>query len=316
MNRSKTAIGLALAMTLSLITRASAANLADFVDYSFRNSAGQVILPGRLFSPPEAASTPRPLIVFLHGAGAIGTNNTTQVEHTPDYLLDEAKRRGASLYLPQAPGGWSSLSSIDNVAAMIDRLVDDGQADPRRLYATGYSNGGGGTWNLLSRHPGRFAAGLPIAGVAPAAGFKSANLLGTAIFAAHARDDATVSVDRSRTVIASIITAAGAMPPVYNSRSTQNYFVFNPSIPFHQELATLIDPFTTKTYPISHPGLDVLYYEGAGGDHGGPLGMYYIPVTYDWMFSHALPAPEPASLVMTMLGLAVVGSRARMSARR
>ena len=301
MNRPKIFASLALAMALSLASHASAADIADFVDYSLLSPRGPVALPGRLYIPPEAAASPRPLMVFLHGAGAIGTNNTTQVLHTPDYLLDEAKRRGAYLYLPQAPIGWASLSSIDNVATMIDRLVADGSADARRLYATGYSNGGGGTWNLLSRHPDTFAAALPIAGVAPAAGFTPANLLSTPIFAVHARDDATVSVDRSRIAIASIITAAGATPPIYDRRSTQNFFVFNPSIPLHQELATMIDPFTTRSYPFSHPDLDVLYYEGAAGGHSGPVGMYYIPVTYDWMFSHALPVPEPGALTVAAL---------------
>ena len=87
---------------------ATAANIADFIDYSLYSSRGPVILPGRLFVPPEATTdplTPRPLMLFLHGGGAIGTNNITQVEHTPDYLLDEAKRRGAFLYVPQAPSG-------------------------------------------------------------------------------------------------------------------------------------------------------------------------------------------------------------------
>jgi predicted esterase len=301
-----------LAAVLATI-RLSAANLPDFTDYSLRNATGQVTLTGRLFTPPEAAASPRPLIVFLHGAGAIGTNNTTQVLHTPDYLLDEAKRRGAYLYLPQTSVGWSTLSHIDSVATMIDRLIDDGQVDARRLYATGYSNGGGGTWNLLSRHPDTFAAALPIAGVAPAAGFTPSNLLGTAIFAAHARDDATVGVDRSRNVIASVITAAGATPPIYDRRSTQNFFVFNPTIPLHQELSTLIDPFTTRTYPVSHPDLDVLYYEGAGGDHSGPLGMYYIPITYDWMFSHLIPAPEPATFTTLALCVGAIAAIQRQT---
>jgi predicted peptidase len=314
MKRSILILSMALAALVSRTDWAPAANLADFVDYSLKTGSGQTLLPGRLYIP-EAADSPRPLIVFLHGGGAIASDNITQVLHTPDYLLDEAKRRGAYLYVPQTSTGWSTLSHIDRVATMIDRLVAEGGADARRLYATGYSNGGGGTWNLLSRHPDTFAAALPIAGVAPAAGFNPANLLGTAIFAAHARDDATVGVDRSRNVIASIITAAGATPPVYNSRSTQNFFVYNPTIPLHQELATLIDPFTTRSYPLFHPDLNVLYYEGAGGGHSGPVGMYYIPVTYDWMFSHALPAPEPVSLVMTTLGLAAVGSRVRRSAR-
>jgi predicted peptidase len=82
----------------------SAANIADFVDYSLVSPRGGVALPGRLLIPPESTSgpaTPRPLMVYLHGGGAAGTNNITQIEQTPDPLVDEAKARGAYLYVPQ-----------------------------------------------------------------------------------------------------------------------------------------------------------------------------------------------------------------------
>ena len=183
------------AVLLSAIARA--ASIADFADYSHRNDANQVLLPGRLFTPPEAAAnpaTPRPLMVYLHGGGAIGTDNVTQILQTPDYLIDEAKRRGAFLYVPQTLTGWSSLASIDSAMTMINRAVADLHADANRLYAAGYSNGGGGVWNLLSRYKNRFAAAVPVAGVVPAAGFVAANLIDTPIFAVHARDDETVTV--------------------------------------------------------------------------------------------------------------------------
>ena len=200
---------------------ASAANLADFTDYSLRNASDQVVLPGRLYIPRQATSHPnlrRPLIVFLHGGGAIGTNNVTQVEHTPDYLLDEAKRRGAYLYVPQAPTfptGWATLSSVDAVMTMIDRAILEKNVNVNRLYVTGYSNGGGGTWNLLSRNTNRFAAAFTLSSIAPAPGFDAENLLGTAILTLHARDDATVPVARTRNVVNSVLTAAGEPLPLY-----------------------------------------------------------------------------------------------------
>src|SRR5215211_7046098 len=92
---------------------AAAANVADFIDFSLRNASNQVVLPGRLYVPPEAASdptTPRPLILFMHGAGEDGTNNTSQVNGNIDNLLAEAKRRGAFLYAPQTTSNWSSAA--------------------------------------------------------------------------------------------------------------------------------------------------------------------------------------------------------------
>ena len=82
------------------------------------------------------------------------------------------------------------------------------RVDPRRLYVTGLSMGGGGTWNMLSRYSDRFAAGVPIAGVSPAGDFVPANLVGLPVWAFHARNDGVVNESRSRSVVNSILTAA------------------------------------------------------------------------------------------------------------
>jgi predicted peptidase len=229
-------------------TQTSAADLADFAEYSLRNSSGQVILPGRLFVPPEGASEPnlpRPLMLYLHGGGARGNDNVAQVLQTPDYMLDEAKQRGAFLYVPQTADTWASTSMVDYVMTMIDRAVAEKNVDTNRLYATGYSNGGGGTWSLLSRNHGRFAAAIAMSGIIPAPSFNPANLLGTAILALHARDDATVPVARTRTVINGILSAAGESLPSYPVSGTATVFLeSNPSFAFHRDVAASMPPGT------------------------------------------------------------------------
>lgn len=78
-----------------------AASITDFADFSLRDSAGNDVLPGRIYVPPEASldpSTPRPFLLFLHGAGEDGTNNTSQINSNIDNLLAEAKLKGAYLY--------------------------------------------------------------------------------------------------------------------------------------------------------------------------------------------------------------------------
>jgi poly(3-hydroxybutyrate) depolymerase len=292
----RTALAL-FAVVLVAPPTARAANIADFTDYSLRNSGGQVLLPGRLFTPPEAASsaTPRPLMVFLHGGGAAGTNNTTQIQQTPDYMLDEAKRRGAHLYVPQAPVTWASLSHVDSVMTMINRAVADLHADADRLYVTGYSNGGGGTWNLLSRNRDRFAAAFTLSAVAPAPGFVPANLRDTPLFAIHARDDATVPVARTREVVNSILTAAATPRPVYpSSGNPLDFIVANPSQPLGAALLTA-PPDLATTFAISGSDIDLAYYEAAAGGHTGLLGIFYSPLIYEWMFDHTLAVPEPGT---------------------
>ena len=294
-----------------------AANVADFADYTLRSSAGQVLLPGRLYIPPEASSdpAPRPLMVFLHGGGAIGSDNLAQLAHVPDPMLDEAKRRGAFLYAPQTPSGWGTFTMVDRAMTMINRAVSELRADAHRIYAAGYSNGGGGTWNLLSRNRDRFAAAIAVSAVAPAAGFNAANLLKTAIIAVHARDDATVPVARTRSVVGGILAAAGQTPVNYSlATSTQNLFVSNPSVEFHRLVVEGQEPGSAVNYFIQRPDLDLLYIDSPAGGHTGLLGLFYAPVLYEWMFSHSRAVPEPGGTAMCFA--AGCGCAARLNRKR
>ena len=303
-------IATAVVALLASITSARAANIADFVDFTLRTPRGQVVLPGRLYVPPNASSGshPVPLIVYLHGSGASGTNNSLQIEQTPDMLASEAKRRGAMLYVPQTNAGWTSTGVTDWVMTMITRAVNELGADPDRLYVTGYSMGGGGTWNMLSRNPGRFAAGLVVSPALQGAGFNAANLLDTPIIAVHARDDATTPVTNSRGVVNQILAAAGEATPTYlDSQSTKYFVAANLAIPFHREIVFSEPPGSTTNHFITRPDLDLMYYESPTGGHTGLLGVYYSEGIYDWMFSHSLAVPEPqAAILLLASGLALL----------
>jgi len=288
---------------------APAANITDFVDYSLLSPRGGVELPGRLFIPPEAIAdptTPRPLMLYLHGGGAAGTNNITQIEQTPDPLVDEAKARAAYLYVPQVSSTWNSESAVDSVMKMINRAITERNADPNRLYAFGYSNGGGGTWNLLSRNPHKFAAAFTMSSIAPLTSFNPANLLGTAIFTLHARDDTNVPVARTRTVVDGILAAAGSAKPNYNAiPADQNLLVANPSLEFHSLLIDAQMPEKTIIHNITAPKLDLIYIDAFAGGHTGLLGLFYAPAIYDWVFDHSL-VPEPGVIPTVAIFVAVI----------
>src|SRR6478609_5098095 len=211
MKQSFVSVGV-LAAQLLISQFAAAASVADFVDFSLRNSSNQVILPGRLYVPPEASNpgVPRPFILFFHGAGESGSDNISQVNVNIDNLLAEAKRRGAFLYAPQSPNAWNGISLLNNVQTMIGRVEATQNVDEQRLYVTGLSNGGGGTWTMLSRFPNEFAAALPISGVKPATDFVASHLVNESIWAFHARNDTTVSVNVSHDTLNSVLSAAHA----------------------------------------------------------------------------------------------------------
>jgi predicted peptidase len=265
--------------------------LSDFVDFSLR-SGSTTLLPGRLYIPPAAISdpsTPRPLVLFLHGAGESGTNNSAQVNGNIDNLLAEAKRRSAFLYAPQTNGGWGNATILNRVNTMLDRALAEQPVDTTRQYVTGLSMGGGGTWNMLNLFGDRFAAGVPICAVGPTGGFDPARLIDMPIWAFHALNDGTVPYTSTRGVIASILSAAGEPLPEYPARPTTDFTYVSPE-------------------------LDLRQTEYRVGGHGIWGRVYATAAVHAWMFAHTTAIPEPAALMLASIGL--LGAVARVRRQR
>jgi predicted peptidase len=277
---------------------AHAADVADLIDFSLRDAKHMVVLPGRLYVPPEAKSdshATRPLILFLHGSGEGGTDNLAPINGNVDNLLAEAKRRGAFLYAPQAPGeDWNSAKLTSHVMAMIARAVALQNVDPHRLYLTGLSSGGAGVWNMLSRYPRRFAAAVPISGDTPACDFMARNLVNTSLCIFQARDDDVVPVAEGRKVVNSILTAAKEPFPAYPAANAKaGLLVSNPSLDSHRRFQDVAHQQREATdFFLAGTQLDLLYNELATGGHGIWPAVYNTPAVYDWLFAHALAAPD------------------------
>jgi MYXO-CTERM domain-containing protein len=261
---------------------APAIDITDFIDFSLRSDTS-TLLPGRLYIPPAAvgdSATPRPFIVFLHGGSGAGTDNTRQLNKDIADLAFEAERRGAFLYAPQAPLNWRPKLITDRVMTMVDRALVDYDVDATRLYLSGYSSGGGGTWNMLSRYPKQFAAAVPVAPVSAEPDFLPENLVGQPIAAFHARNDSIAPVTTTRNIIDSILTAANQSLPTYPAANA-------------------------PVYVYSAPGLDFTYTEPATGDHSVLFSVYNQPRLYDWLFAHAL-VPEPTTAATALIGIAAL----------
>lgn len=166
-----------------------------------------------------------PLIVFLHGAGERGVDNEKQIMHLQFMFEDPTSPVYDSVVVaPQCPDDcqwvnapWADgCYSIENteesreleaVCGIIDEIRDFCNIDDDRVYVTGLSMGGFGTWDMLSRHGARFAAGIPICGAGDP---DYANLLKRLpIWTFHGSDDGAVPVAGTRQMYAAIKMAGG-----------------------------------------------------------------------------------------------------------
>jgi predicted peptidase len=196
----------------------------EFERREFRGERGKP-LPYRLIVPRPDKASPRrrPLLVFLHGLGERGLDNQLQLFHGKSMMEQAARRYGAFVAVPQCPpddfwvvfrrGDKSHVLSkrpaapLQRVLEMIEQLKKDYPVDPDRVYVMGLSMGGFGTWDLIARHPERFAAVVPICGGGDESQAKQMTKL--PIWAFHGDADPVVDVSRTRDMIEAIRAAGG-----------------------------------------------------------------------------------------------------------
>jgi predicted peptidase len=107
-----------------------------------------------------------PVVLFLHGSGERGSDNHSQLSQgLPPWLARHGKDFHAVVVIPQAPADSEWSGEVEQMAL---RALDDSIAgwhgDRQRLYLTGLSMGGYGSWQIALDHPGMFAAAAIICG--------------------------------------------------------------------------------------------------------------------------------------------------------
>jgi predicted peptidase len=126
-----------------------------------------------LLYQPEAAAAATgegdgwPFILFLHGAGERG-DSLADLDRLKIYGIPRLAQRQESFQFivaaPQCPTElyWPYLAST--LHQLIDEVVENSPVDPNRIYITGLSMGGYGTWHLALNYPGDIAAAAPVCG--------------------------------------------------------------------------------------------------------------------------------------------------------
>ena len=143
-----------------------------------------------------------PLILFLHGAGERGTNLAIVAKHGPPKIDTSEKNFPFIVVSPQCPEGkiWSN----DLLLALLDEIETKYAVDTKRIYLTGLSMGGFGTWSLGLTHPEKFAAIAPICGggelITPLLADK-AKLTTLPVWVFHGAKDPVVPVEESERMV-------------------------------------------------------------------------------------------------------------------
>lgn len=188
-------------------------------------SGGQTLRYRLLTPKPPADGGKLPLVVFLHGAGERGADNTAQLRHGASDFERRQEQQPCFVLIPQCPANkrwvevhWGGKAGTGTFPAepsvplaqtieVVDDLVASGAVDPDRVYITGLSMGGYGTWYAAGMPGRRFAAAAPMCGGGDP--LWAARYVDLPIWAFHGDLDTTVLPVRSREMIDAIRAAGG-----------------------------------------------------------------------------------------------------------
>ncbi len=148
-----------------------------------------------LLSLPEGydADTAKkwPLVLFLHGAGERGSNLETVKVHGPPKLIAAGQKFPAIVVSPQVEA--NEIWNAHGVKALADELIKTYRIDTDRVYLTGMSMGGLGTWETAMTYPETFAAIAPICGDAGVRWLLNGRLAKTPCWIFHGAKDTVVT---------------------------------------------------------------------------------------------------------------------------
>jgi len=205
----------------------------------------QGTLPYRLYYPYRYDHALKyPLVLSLHGAGERGTDNLAQiaVHRLAEIWAEDSMQARHNCFVvspqcPADPSKWVNVAAWTNVfystqtiaesvplaitRNLLDSLIREFPIDTNRQYVTGISMGGYGSWDLIARYPGRFAAAIPMSGGLDTS--KASAMRNVPIWTFHGAVDATVPPTATRSIMRTLFPNLGVSVTYYTAQYT-NYF--------------------------------------------------------------------------------------------
>jgi predicted peptidase len=191
---------------------------------TFKGADSKAVLRYRLLKPDDYdPKESYPLVLFLHGAGERGDDNEKQLIHGVPQFVKRRKDYPCFLVAPQCPNNirwvevdWAADAhkqpaemsepmklTFDLLAALPKEFA----IDTKRIYVTGLSMGGYGTWDMIARRPELFAAAVIVCGGGDEATAGKIAKLPQWIF--HGAKDGAVKPSRSRNMVEALKKAGG-----------------------------------------------------------------------------------------------------------
>lgn len=161
-----------------------------------------------LYLPPDyddAGDKRWPVMLFLHGAGERGDDLEKVRAHGPPKLVAEGRDFPFIIVSPQCPQDiWWDLVALD---VLLYEVIEKHIVDEDRIYVTGLSMGGFGTWNLALTSPHRFAAIAPVCGGGNPHRISLIKHLPVWVF--HGAKDSVVPVQKSEEMVEALKACGG-----------------------------------------------------------------------------------------------------------
>lgn len=214
---------------------------------------GRDTLKYRMLTPDADTMRKHPLVIFLHGAGERGSDNEAQLKWGVMNFATDAMMMAhpAIVIAPQCPPNltWSNFSGRGNpndmrlqptptkpmelVIALIRTMMKNKSVDTNRIYITGLSMGGFGTYDAIERYPNLFAAAMPVCGGGDVS--RASSIADIPLWNFHGMEDPAVDPNYS-TAMMEALMKAGARPG----------FTFYPEVGHFSWLAAYSDAYALE----------------------------------------------------------------------
>lgn len=191
----------------------------------YTNKKFRLPLLYRLYIPENYNELQKyPIILYLHDGGPRGDDNKSQISSIVEWLINPPVQstQNCFIMIPQCPkkSQWLNTKfkktpflnynqdeipesdTMKMIILEINNLMDEFNIDENRIYVTGYSMGGSGTWDIITRYPDFFAAAVPVTGVSDPS--KAKLVAHMPIWAFHGQMDTISLVENTRNMVTAL----------------------------------------------------------------------------------------------------------------